>query len=98
MPVPGADAVQRARPVFLRTEVFFVVSVAQERQRYAVCAERRLDDIRHIAGVRLRVEIGEVLAGMLLMAGEVIVRKSAMPQSSPQSNGNRYSISVVALE
>ena len=59
---------------FFGAEVFFVVSVAQERQRYAVRAERRLDDIRHIAGVRLRIEIGEILAGMLLMAGEVIVR------------------------
>ena len=70
--------------LFFGAEVLFVVSVAQERQRYAVRAEGRLNDIRHIASVRLRVEIGEVLAGMLLMAGEVIVRAVCnAPKLSP---------------
>ncbi len=41
---------------------FFVIGVHKERERNAVGAERRLDDIGDVMLVRLLVEIGEVLA------------------------------------
>ena len=63
-----------AHVVFRRVHDLFVVSVAEERERHAVTAERRLDHIRHIVLVRFLIEVGEILAGGLLMALEVVVR------------------------
>ena len=61
-----------------------VVGVAEERQRHAVAAEARLDDVGDVVLVGLRVEVGEILAARLLMAPEVVVRAVGdAPQLAP---------------
>ena len=50
-----------------------VIRFAQERQRHTVAAEGRLDDVGDIVLVRFLIEIGQILAGSLLMALEVII-------------------------
>ena len=74
----------------------FVIRLAQEGQRHAVAAERRLDDVGDIVLVRFLIEIGQVLAGGLLVPLQVIVR--AVGDAPESVNGNAYSMSVVALE
>ena len=92
----GADIVVA---LLILTDDLFIVCLAQECKRNTVAAERRLDDIGNVMLVGLLIEVGQILAGCLLMATEVIIGASAMPHSSPQSvNGKAYSISVVARE
>ena len=70
--------------VFRLVHDLFVVSVAEERERHAVAAERRLDDVRHIVLVRFLVEVRKILAGRLLMALEIVVRAVGnAPQLAP---------------
>ena len=66
--------VQNHAHVVLRlVDDLLVIRFAQERQRHAVAAERRLDDVGDIVLVRFLIEIGQILAGSLLMALEVII-------------------------
>ena len=75
-----------------------VVGVHQEGQGHAVGAQGGLDDIGDIVLVLLLVEVGEILAGVLLVLLEVVVGAVGQPHSSPQPKGNMNSKSVVALE
>ena len=52
---------------------FLVVSLAEEGESYAVCAERRLDDVRNISFVCVGIEVVKRLSACLLMAAEVVV-------------------------
>ena len=86
--------------VFILTDHFLIVCLAQKCQCHTVTAQRRLDDIGDIVLVCFVIEIGQILAGSLLMATQIVVGTvSAMPHSSPHSvKGKVYSISVVARE
>ena len=52
---------------------FLVIGVHQEGQGHAVGAQGGLDDIGDIVLVLLLVEVGEILAGVLLVLFEVVV-------------------------
>ena len=54
-------------------QMLLVVGLAQESQRHAVAAQRRLDDVGDVVLVGLAVEVLEALAGGLLMAAQVVV-------------------------
>ena len=51
-----------------------VIRLAQEGERHAVGAERRLDDVGDVVLVFLLVEIVHVLTGEFLVLGQVVVR------------------------
>ena len=51
-----------------------VIRLAQEGQRHAVCAERRLDDVGDVVLVLLLIEVVHVLTGELLVLAQVVVR------------------------
>jgi len=52
---------------------FFVVRVAEEREHRALNAQRRFDNVRDIVLVGFLIEVGEVLAGGILVLGQVVV-------------------------
>ena len=52
---------------------FLVVGVAQHRQHAALHAQGRLHHIGNVALVGLGVKVGQVLAGGVLMLGQVVV-------------------------
>ena len=61
-----------------------VIRVAQHGQHAALHAEGRLDDIGDVALVRLGVEVGQILAGGLLVLGQVVIRAVGdAPQLAP---------------
>ena len=59
--------------VFVLAHHFLVVGVAEEGQGHAVGAQGGLDHVGDVPGVLLLVEIGQVFAGVLLVALEVVV-------------------------
>ena len=63
----GADV------VLLRVHHFLVIGLHQQGQGHPVRAEGRLDDVGNIVLVLLLVEIGEVLAGVLLVLAQVVI-------------------------
>ncbi len=54
-------------------QVLLIVGLAQEGQRHAVAAQRRLDDVGDVVLVGLGIEVLQALAGGLLMAAQVVV-------------------------
>ena len=61
-----------------------VIRVAQHGQHAALHAEGRLDDIGDVALVRLGIEVGQILAGGLLVLGQVVIRAVGdAPQLAP---------------
>ena len=76
----------------------FVIGIAEESQCNTVGTERRFDDIGDITFVCLLVKIIQALAGMILVLSEVIIGAVCNPPQLSPANGNRNSISVVALE
>ena len=54
-------------------ELLFVISRAQEGQRDAVRAQRRLDDVGNITGLFDIVKISQILSGGVLVLGQVII-------------------------
>ena len=84
--------------VLVLSHHLLVIGVAEEGQGDPVGAQRGLDDVGDDVLPGLLVEVGQILAGGVLMLGQVVVGRSATPQSSPPAEGNRYSKSVVALE
>ena len=75
-----------------------VIGLAQKRQGHTVRAQGGLHHIRDIPGIVGGVEIFQAFSRVVLVLLQVVVSPVAMPQSSPQPKGKRYSISVVALE
>ena len=65
--------VQLEHGALLAAELVLVVGVDEERERRAVGARRRLDDVRDVALLRLRIEVLELLAGVLGVLREVEV-------------------------
>ena len=66
--------VQHDAHVVLRlVDDLLVIRLAQERQHHAVAAQRRLNDVGDIMLVLFLVEVGQILAGRLLMALEIVV-------------------------
>ena len=59
--------------VFILAHHLLVIGVAQHRQNAALHAQRRLHHIGDVPLVGLGVKIGQVLAGGVLMLGQVIV-------------------------
>ena len=59
--------------VFILSHDLLVVGVAQHCQHTALHAQRRLHHIGDVALVGLRVEVGQILAGNVLVLGQVIV-------------------------
>ena len=57
-----------------RVHDLLVIRLAQEGERHAVRAERRLDDVGDVVLVFLLVEIVHVLTGELLVLGQVVIR------------------------
>ena len=83
--------------VLFRVHDLLVVGVHQHGQHTAVHAQGRLHHIGDVALVGLLVEVGQILAGDVLVLGQVVVGAVRHPHSSPQPKGNRNSKSVVAL-
>ena len=70
--------------LLVHTDLFLVVSLAQEGQRHTVAAQGGLDDVGDIMLVPLLVEVGQLLAGGLLVAAQVVVGAvSDAPQLAP---------------
>ena len=59
--------------VFILSHDLLVVGVAQYRQHTALHAQRRLHHIGDVALVGFRVEVGQILAGDVLVLSQVIV-------------------------
>ena len=59
--------------------LFLIVCSAQECQSYTVCAQRRLYYIRNVFFLCLIVKIGHILAGNVLMLGQVVVGSVCNP-------------------
>ena len=57
----------------LAADLVFGVGLAEERQRGAVGARRRLDDVRHEPLLAFLVEIAQVLAAELHVLAQVVV-------------------------
>ena len=55
------------------THLLFVVRVAEECEEYAVCAQRRLDDVGNVFFVGYGVDVGKILARRFHMLIEVVV-------------------------
>ena len=65
-------------------EGFLIIGIAQEGQHGTFYAQGRLNAIRHILFVGHRIQVFHGLAGMFLMAGQVIVRAIGhAPQFAP---------------
>ena len=79
-------------------DFFFIVSVAKECEERTFNAERRLDNIRNVSFVFVRIKVRKILARRVLMLSEIVVCSVRNTQSSPQPNGKRNSKSVVAFE
>ena len=70
--------------ILLCVENFLVISAAQECQNDTVSTKRRLDNIRDVFLVLLRIEIGHILSGYILMLGQVIIGSVCnTPQLTP---------------
>ena len=54
-------------------DLLFVISIAQECQRYTVRTNRRLDAVRHIFFILCLIIICHILAACVLVAGQVII-------------------------
>ena len=54
-------------------ELLHIICCAEERQRYTICTEGRLDNIRDVVRVGLLVEVSHILTGSLLMLSEIVV-------------------------
>ena len=67
------EAQDGAHVVLLRVHDLLIVGVAQDGQHGALHAQGGLDDVGDIALVLLLVEVGQVLAGGILMLGQVVV-------------------------
>ena len=63
----------RADVVLLRVHDLLVVGLHQQCQGHPVCAQGGLDDIGDIVLVLLLIEVGQVLAGVLLVLGQIVV-------------------------
>jgi len=59
--------------VLLRVNDLLVISLAEERKRHPVGAERRLDNIGDISLVCLGVEVVKRLSAGFLMSAEVVI-------------------------
>ena len=75
-----------------------LVGVDQEGEGGAVGAGGRLDHVRHVALAGLLVEVLELLAANLACWVRSKSPRLAIPSSSDQPIGNRYSMSLVADE
>ena len=70
--------------VLLRVNYFLIVRVAEEGQRHTVSAKGRLNDIRDVVLIGLLIKIGHILAGMILMLLEIVIRAVGnAPQLAP---------------
>ena len=71
----GSESVMKvkhnARVVF--ADLLFVVCVAEECEEHAVCAQRRLDDVRHVLFVGDGIDVGKILARSFDVLIEVVV-------------------------
>ena len=62
-------------------DLFLIISSAQERQRYTVSTQRRLDYVGDITLLRLVIKVSQILAGGILVLRQVIIRPV---RNSPQ--------------
>ena len=65
-------------------QLFLVVSAAEESQNHAVSSQRGLNNIRNVFFLGLIVEVAHILAGYVLMLGQVVIGTvSDAPQFAP---------------
>ena len=62
-----------ANVILCLVNYFLVVSVNKECKRYAVGAQRGFDNVRNVVLTGLLIEVGHILAAVLLMLTEVII-------------------------
>ena len=84
--------------VLLSVHNFFVIRLGNDGQEQTLYAQGRLDNVRDVLGVGLRVEVFQRLAAVFLVLCQVVVGSVCNAPSSPQPKEKRYSKSVVALE
>ena len=81
------------------TDDLLVICLAQECKRDAVAAEGGLDDVGDVVLVCVLIEVGQVLAGGLLMTAEVVIGAVGYaPQLAPIGEREGVFMSVVARE
>ena len=54
-------------------DLFFIVSVAKECEERTFNADRRLDNIRNVSFVFVRIKVRKILAGCVLMLSKIVV-------------------------
>ena len=92
---------QRVQPqhgALLALDLVLVVGVDEEGEHRAVGAGGRLDHVRARSAPGRRVEVLERLPGVLGVLVRSKLPRLAIPSSSDQPIGNRYSTSLVPLE
>ena len=76
-----------------RTDIFLVVSAAEECEHHTVSSQRRLDNIRNIFLFRLVVEVSQILTGYVLMLCQVVIcTVSDSPQLAPSEREEEFHV------
>ena len=74
-------------------DFFFIISVTKECEERAFNAERRLDNIRNVSFVFVRIKVRKVLSGCVLMLSKIVVCSVCnTPKLAPTEREEKFKV------